>query len=1543
MADRGMIGRQQSRVRRSTVMIALSVIGLSLVTLGLRQVWMQHAQAAGVTTLELSALPAQGKTLSDDKGAGTVVAGYEGSFDPRTKQLVLKTPSDGRSLPDRDGRLNTRVDPNAVVTLGSQFSFTVVNSTFIQTGDLAGNISGEIQLMNKLGVTLFNTRVVFTKFAICPTSGACNGGSAGTPANTTPGMTGFAYYNDGLIPYQGKLNVSRAYGDITPGGTSNAVWTFNVSTTPAKFFFSFVVLADIGVAAESVYPAAVQVNSNSGASVVIRGRNFASGATVNLLNSNGTSVATLTNTFNDATQLTANVPANTPAGVYGVRVTLASGTPGGTGSSTILGRLTVTAPPSGTPLSGNISSLTGIGPFLVSSDITLTTAITVSPGTVFYMNGGTRVLVAAAGNLIANGGVPGVPNSANVPTPTQIVFTAQRSPGAALPAQGAWGGIDATAASSITTPLSMRNVVVEYGGAGNKPNVDISNSGRTLRFTDSISRHSAGTGLAASNSNNSLTGFARNRIEYNGAASGTPAMIVSANAALGLYEIPATTGGEAIPLGTFATDPSSFYTGANVFMGNQLDAIQIPDTANDFTRSGVLVGQGDTPIQIRGSNANPSIIGGTSPNTPAEVTISPTARIQLAAGMDLQAGDYGSSRPGCLAANGFAGVNQVAGASLNNSKFIIFEPIPNNTNFGAIFFARNAMGSCILNFVQVKNGGASNQGKGAIIADGINPSVKNTQITGSSSGTIVELSGGVVFSNGTTASNNAQLIIDTIAGGLLGDGNVSTKATLVIPGLLALDPQGRGLYIADASERGYLLRFFNTTRNAVTVGGIKVAAGTVKLIAGGGFDLADNAPALNADLGFIPGLGVSPGLGDVVYFIDQGGQTVRFINVSANPVSLNGTTIGVGRVGTFSADSKFGPSLSALAVRPDGQVLVADATPNQWRVYKVPASGGAATLFAGNGAVTQATDPFSQGPATAIPLREPRFILPDAQGNVYLSDTGHGRVIKVDAGSNATLVSQFTAGQGQNVMVIQPYQHAPFPTGLAVQNNKLYIALGNAQQIVMVTLPPQGSTTYPKLAGTIETACDYSTSNCGDSGPAGNATFFMLSQSASFPPTASIVADANGIFVADQGGAAHGRVRYINLSSSAVEVAGVNIAAGNINTVAGSGLPAPYDGGLATSAELASPTGVAVDPTNGNLWISDTFNGSRLRYVNRTSAPITLFSGSGKTLTVQPGHIATVNNDISAEQTDDVPAVQGGFDIPQGLTVTNKGVYVVDTKKGPALIGLGRDTSVLRFINTTTQAVTFYAGSANETIVQPGFIKIIAGGGDGSGNVADGPNPFDAVFIGASDVAVAANGDMYLADNGNSRVRRILASTGAVSTLEGLPGKTNLAPNSNPPNQYPGLTFDSSGRLLVVDYVTNRLLRENSPGSGINANGFQTLLTGSPLNKPRDLVFDAAGFLYVTNALDDRTTHQGTHRVARLTISGNTATGVVIAGTTEGYSGDLGPAANAQLNFTSSQIFVQAGATTTQVTVPALVGITVGLSGEIIFADPGNNAIRRIR
>jgi hypothetical protein len=1527
------------RIRQKAARAAFVWLLLGVALAGLGVFGWQRAQAAlskraaAVTRLPVVSLPLQTESIrAGSDGERVELSAYEGVFDPRTKQMTIQTTRGARAA---DGRgAQTRVDPNAEVPRGDTgFTFSVVNSSFFSSGELAGNISGEIQLVNRTGVTLYNTRLVFTRFKLCPATGVCDGTSATQDASTTPGVSGFAYYNDGLIPFGGRLHVSRAYGDLAPSATSNAVWTFNVSTTPARFFFSFVVLADIGVAAESVYPAAVQVSANSGTDIVIRGRGFTGAPVVSLLDANRNQVAALGNvTVNSETQIIARVPQGTAPGLYGLRVTLAGGTPGGLNSSALLGRLTVTGVPDAAhTITGTVSSLSDTGPYLVGGNVTINSALNIQPGTVFYVNNNARVSVGASGNLTANGGVPGVPNGAGVANPAQIVFTALRSPGAAFPSQGAWAGIDATAAAATT--MVLRNVVVEYGGNGNVPNLDITGSGRTLRFTDSILRHSAGTGLAAGGAGDNVVGFARNRIEYNGQSANTPGVLLSANAALGLYELPAGT-----PVGTNVGDPLYFYSSGNTLNGNNNDAIQIGTddgaAANDFTRSGVLVGQGMmTPLQIRGSSTNPAIIGVAPPAPPVELVIGPAALIQLAGGMDLQAGDYGLNRVGGLAANGFAGVNQVNGASRLNSKFIVFDKLPFGGRFGALFFSRSATASSLLNFVQIRNGGAGVQGSGEVIADGFNLEVRNSQLSDSETGGIIELNGAVVTTVNTTVSGTRPLI-DTIAGGVLGDGNVGAKATLVAPVVVALDPLGRGVYFADLTSKGYLIRFLNTTRSAATIGGIRVAGGTLRNVAGGGADLADNVPGLSADLGTVTGLATSVA-GDILYFIDSVTPAVRLLNVSTAAVTVGAQSVGAGRVATLSADPVYGSSLSGLAVRANGEVLVADPTALKNRIYKIAPTGGSPTVFAGNGMTTVSRDTFSAGTATNIPLLQPRALLVAADGSVYIADTGHARVIRVDQGGQASLVIQFTPAADAR---IAPYDRPPFPSGLAIYNNKLHIALGSAQQIVTVE-----SGSPVKVTGSIEIACDYSSSNCGDGGPVSGGTLYLNgSSSSSSPPLASIVGDSNGIFVCDQGPILRGRLRYLNLSNAPVEVAGVNIPANSINTVAGAGFPAPFDNGLATSAELSSPSGVAVDPTNGNLWISDTLS-SRIRYVNRLSTPVTLFAAAdpANRLTVAPGTIISVNRDVGSGPTDGVPALQAGFDTPQGLVATAQGLFIIDTKKGPSIArDINRRTSVIRFINTSSQNVTFYG----TTTISPGFIGTIAGGSsDSTRNVGDqgdateqgaiASNPFAAKFVGACDLAIAPNGDFYIADVGNKRVRKIQRANGTVTSLM-LEGAAILALNATAPNQYTSVLFDSAGRLLVLDHGTNRLLREKTPGSGSTANGFDVLMSGNPLNKPRDMAFDLAGNLYVSNS--------GDHKILRLTISGNTATSVTYAGTIQGYFGDGGLASAAQMNFASPQIFVSTGIGT-PVPIPSLICLTTGLSGEIIFTDTANGAVRRIR
>jgi sugar lactone lactonase YvrE len=1477
---------------------------------------------------EKSSAPVSLAGLHFERGeTGSLVVGeFEGSFDAATRRFTIEPAKRAQGSASGRSGLNARFDPGAEVPLGAGgFSFSVVASKFIATGDNPGTVSGEIQIANNTGVTLYNTRLVFTAFKI--------GGPNGADAGNLPGASGFAYFNDGQIPYNGKLNVSRYYGDIAASGNAKAIWTFATVAQPPSFFFAYRVLADIGVATESVAPSAVQVNA-TGTSVQINGRGF-NNPTVELLN--GATVAGQMAVSNStATTIAATVPAGTPAGNYSVRVTNQGATAGGAGSSVLANKLTVTGvPDAGHTISGDITSLADAGPYLISGNASIPGTLNVKPGTVFYVAGGATVTVAGGGNLVANGGIPGIPNSArdgaSPANPAMVVFTANRAPGAGLPAGGAWGGLNATSASSAE--MLLRNVAVEYGGAAGNAAINLNNSGRRLRISDSTVRNSAGAAISALGSNDLILGFTRNLIEGNGTSAGDPAMLLAANASLGMFDLP--TGD--IPSATSVGDASYYFSSANEFARNQVNAVQIGTDAdaalNDFTKSGVLVGQGVTPYRLRGSSTNPAIVGAAPPAAPAELTITPTTIIHLAPGTDLMAGD-GATKLGGIAANGYAGVYQSGGAltamagdsasvlapTAASDTFIRFLNTPGQGNFGAIFFTKTAQPSSILNWVIVEGGGAGPSGQGAIIVDTVAIKLINSQINNSATGGLIVLGGANVITTGSnfSAGGGSGPTITTIAGGVYGDGNPGAQISLGSPTIVTADPQGRGVYFADITNVGNLIRFFNTGTTQVTLGTVKIAPGTIRTIAGGGIDPGDNVPGRSADTGSVSGLAVSPA-GDLVYFIDSGFGVIRAVNVGTTAKSIGGLNVAAGNVGTLATQG-FGSSLNGMATHPvNGDLYVADATAGSNKIFKVSPDGATVTAIAGSGATTKADDVFSAGAATSIPLLQPRAVTVDAAGVVYVADTGHARVIKVEGGS-ASLLRQFPPKADASAT---PYTNNPYPSGLTIFNNKLYIANGNAQDIARVDSP--GNTT--SISGTIGSACDYSSSSCGDGGAASAASFGMIGSTGT-PPLAGIAADSKGVFVLDQGSIQRGRIRYINLSAAQVTIGGVNIAANSVNTVAGTGIAPPFDGGLATSAGFNTPTGVAVDP-NGNLWISDMLS-SKIRFVNRGQSAITLFAGTPAEQSVPGGSIATVNKDVGNGASDAVPVNQAGFDTPQGLAATTQGVFVADSKKG--LPVSSRRTGLVRFFNTSNTTVSFFTGTA-KIDVEPGVIRTIIGGGISPSDVGNGAAPLSAKFLAPEDIAIhPTTGDIYIADAGNKMVRKVVRSTGVVSSLT-LPAGTG--------DEYTGIGFDSQGRLLVANAGANAILREKTAGSGSGANGFDTILSGNPLKRPRDVAAGADGALYVTSAGDTQPLNQGDYRIIRIDVSATPAVATVFAGgSTPGYSGDGGAPGSAQLNLLPDPISI---GTTSFVPIRTTVNITIGVGGEIIFTDSKNNAIRRIK
>src|SRR5262249_43368965 len=239
-------------------------------------------------------------------------------------------------------------------------------------------------------------------------------------------------------------------------------------------------------------------------------------------------------------------------------------------------------------------------------------------------------------------------------------------------------------------------------------------------------------------------------------------------------------------------------------------------------------------------------------------------------------------------------------------------------------------------------------------------------------------------------------------------------------------------------------------------------------------------------------------------------------------------------------------------------------------------------------------------------------------------------------------------------------------------------------------------------------------------------------------------------------------------------------------------------------------------------------------------------------------------------------------------------------------------------INTTGSDVTIYPGSPNAIVVKPGEIRKIAGGSENS-SPGDGNFATNAKFIGAADIAVAPKGTVYVADAGQSAVRKIDGQTGIVSTVSGLGSK-----------QFTGVGLDSQGRLYAANFQDGTVHRESSAGSG----SFTTIASG--LNKPRDVAVTSDGTAYVTVGLT--TTGTGAINNHRIVAIPDGGTATTVAGTTAGFLGDGGPAASALLNISPSPLIVGTGSINQ---LPETVNIaTKGM--EVIFTDSNNNRIRRL-
>lgn len=223
-----------------------------------------------------------------------------------------------------------------------------------------------------------------------------------------------------------------------------------------------------------------------------------------------------------------------------------------------------------------------------------------------------------------------------------------------------------------------------------------------------------------------------------------------------------------------------------------------------------------------------------------------------------------------------------------------------------------------------------------------------------------------------------------------------------------------------------------------------------------------------------------------------------------------------------------------------------------------------------------------------------------------------------------------------------------------------------------------------------------------------------------------------------------------------------------------------------------------------------------------------------------------------------------------------------------------------------------------------GIITTVAGNGS-QGFLGDGGAATAARLRFPRGVAVAANGDIYIADTENHRIRLVTAATGIITTVagngtEGDSGDGGAATSASLDEPH-DVALDLSGRLTIADTDNHRIRRVSAGGiittiAGNGDSGFggdDGPATSAKINHPSGIGYDISGDLYIADTENNR--------VRKVNVSVGTIR--TFAGTgTSGYSGDGGSATNAKLKKPSA--------------------VALDASRHLYIADNENHRVRRV-
>jgi sugar lactone lactonase YvrE len=277
----------------------------------------------------------------------------------------------------------------------------------------------------------------------------------------------------------------------------------------------------------------------------------------------------------------------------------------------------------------------------------------------------------------------------------------------------------------------------------------------------------------------------------------------------------------------------------------------------------------------------------------------------------------------------------------------------------------------------------------------------------------------------------------------------------------------------------------------------------------------------------------------------------------------------------------------------------------------------------------------------------------------------------------------------------------------------------------------------------------------------------------------------------------------------------------------------------------------------------------------------------------------------------------------------------------------------------------YVADSGNSTIrkiASGGTVTTIAGTAGASGN-ADGAGAA-ARFNNPSNVAVGADGTLYVTDSGNHTIRKITPA-GIVTTLAGTAGVTGNADGVGAAAQFNqpwGIAVDAAGNVYVAD-TENYLIRKITPAGAVSTlagtRGNRGAVDGdratASLLGPRGMAIDTAGNLYITDwfgppapnlAETSTLVRKVTQTGAVSTVAGNISDGPNRAAFTDTFAitvdraGNAYVAARTAIRKISPQGAVSTVADSTQ--FASLQGATIDGEGNLYVADESRDFIARV-